>query len=187
MFIQTEDTPNPAALKFLPGRAVLESGVADFTNREAAQPSPLARLLFEIDGVEGVFLGSDFVTVTKSADKNWQVLKPMVLGAIMDHFTSGAPVMETGADNAGGEEFNDDGVDGEVISQIKELIETRVRPSVAQDGGDIVYRGFKNGTVYLNLRGSCAGCPSSTATLKMGIENMLKHYVPEVQNVEAMA
>ena len=187
MFIQTEDTPNPAALKFLPGRAVLDSGVADFTNRTAAEPSPLARLLFEIDGVEGVFLGSDFVTVTKSGDKAWQVLKPMVLGAIMDHFTSGAPVMETGAANADDEEFSDEGVDGEIISQIKELIETRVRPSVAQDGGDIVYRGFKNGTVYLNLRGSCAGCPSSTATLKIGIENMLKHYVPEVQNVEAMA
>lgn len=187
MFIQTEDTPNPAALKFLPGRSVLESGVADFTNRGAAEPSPLARLLFEIDGVEGVFLGSDFITVTKSADKNWQVLKPMVLGAIMDHFTSGAPVMDAGADaEVDDAEFNDEGVDGEVISQIKELIETRVRPAVAQDGGDIVYRGFKNGTVYLNLRGSCAGCPSSTATLKMGIENMLKHYVPEVQAVEAM-
>jgi Fe-S cluster biogenesis protein NfuA len=191
MFIQTEDTPNPAALKFLPGRAVLDSGVADFTNRAAAETSPLARLLFEIDGVEGVFLGSDFVTVTKSTDKNWQVLKPMVLGAVMDHFTSGAPVMDAGtattatADDEA--EFNDEGVDGEIIAQIKELIETRVRPAVAQDGGDIVYRGFKNGTVYLNMRGSCSGCPSSTATLKMGIENMLKHYVPEVQNVEAMA
>ena len=191
MFIQTEDTPNPAALKFLPGRAVLFSGVADFPNRTAAEASPLGRLLFEIDGVEGVFLGSDFVTVTKSADKNWQVLKPMVLGALMDHFTSGAPIMDTNAGVAAAtdeeEEFSDEGVDGEVISQIKELIETRVRPSVAQDGGDIVYRGFKAGTVYLTLRGSCAGCPSSTATLKMGIENMLKHYVPEVQNVQAMA
>ena len=143
--------------------------------------------MFEIDGVEGVFLGSDFVTVTKSADKSWQVLKPMVLGAIMDHFTSGAPVMEAGTGAAAGdEEFSDEGADGEVISQIKELIDTRVRPAVAQDGGDIVYRGFRAGTVYLTLRGSCAGCPSSTATLKMGIENMLKHYVPEVQNVEAM-
>ena len=187
MFIQTEDTPNPAALKFLPGKAVLESGVADFTSRDAAQRSPLARLLFEIDGVAGVFLGSDFVTVTKTGDKTWQVLKPMVLGAVMDHYTSGAPIMESGEAAAEDEEFRDEGADGEVIAQIKELIDTRVRPAVAQDGGDIIYKGFKNGTVYLNLRGSCAGCPSSTATLKMGIENMLKHYVPEVLQVEAMA
>ena len=185
MFIQTEDTPNPAALKFLPGRAVLESGVADFTTHESAQRSPLARLLFEIDGVAGVFLGSDFVTVTKSGDKSWQVLKPMVLGAVMDHFTSGAAVME--GDASADEEFAGEGVTSEMVSQIKELIETRVRPAVAQDGGDIVYKGFKNGTVYLNLRGSCAGCPSSSATLKMGIENMLKHYVPEVLQVEAVA
>jgi Fe-S cluster biogenesis protein NfuA len=191
MFIQTEETPNPAALKFLPGRPVLESGVADFTSRDAAARSPLARLLFEIDGVAGVFLGSDFVTVSKTGEKNWQVLKPMVLGAIMDHFTANAPVMDAGADGAtdlgaDDQEFNDDDVDGEIIEQIKELIETRVRPAVAQDGGDIVYKGFKNGTVYLNLRGSCAGCPSSSATLKMGIENMLKHYVPEVLQVEAV-
>ena len=187
MFIQTEETPNPAAVKFLPGRPVLEAGVADFTSREAAARSPLARLLFEIDGVAGVFLGSDFVTVTKTAEKNWQVLKPMVLGAVMDHFTANAPVMEEGEAARDEEEFNDEGVDAEVISQIKELIDTRVRPAVAQDGGDIVYKGFKSGTVYLNLRGSCAGCPSSTATLKMGIENMLKHYVPEVLQVEAVA
>ena len=189
MFIQTEDTPNPAALKFLPGKAVLGSGVADFTSRDAAQRSPLARLLFEIDGVAGVFLGSDFVTVTKAGDKTWQVLKPMVLGAVMDHFTSGAPVMETAEDESSDNdaEFNDDSVDGELVSQIKELIDTRVRPAVAQDGGDIIYKGFKNGTVYLNMRGSCAGCPSSTATLKMGIENMLRHYVPEVLQVEAVA
>ncbi len=187
MFIQTEETPNPAALKFLPGRPVLETGVADFTTRESAARSPLARLLFEIDGVAGVFLGSDFVTVTKTGEKNWQVLKPMVLGAIMDHFTANVPVMEAGEDaGADDREFNDDDVDGEIIEQIKELIETRVRPAVAQDGGDIVYKGFKNGTVYLNLRGSCAGCPSSSATLKMGIENMLKHYVPEVLQVEAV-
>ncbi len=187
MFIQTEETPNPAALKFLPGRPVLETGVADFTTREGAARSPLARLLFEIDGVAGVFLGSDFVTVTKTNEKNWQVLKPMVLGAIMDHFTANVPVMEAGEEaGTDDEEFNDDNVDGEIIAQIKELIETRVRPAVAQDGGDIVYKGFKNGTVYLNLRGSCAGCPSSSATLKMGIENMLKHYVPEVLQVEAV-
>jgi len=187
MFIQTEETPNPAALKFLPGKAVLASGVADFTSHDAAQRSPLARLLFEIDGVAGVFLGSDFVTVTKAGDKSWQVLKPMVLGAVMDHFTSGAPIMETAEDTSDDDEINDESVDGEIISQIKELIDTRVRPSVAQDGGDIIYKGFKNGTVYLSLRGSCAGCPSSTATLKMGIENMLRHYVPEVQQVEAIA
>lgn len=186
MFIQTEDTPNPAALKFLPGRAVLETGVADFTTRDAAQRSPLARLLFEIDGVAGVFLGSDFVTVIKTEDKSWQVLKPMVLGAVMDHFTSGAPVLE-GEAEAESEEFSDEGADENVISQIKEMIDTRVRPAVAQDGGDIIYKGFKNGTVYLSLRGSCAGCPSSTATLKMGIENMLRHYVPEVLQVEAIA
>jgi Fe-S cluster biogenesis protein NfuA len=190
MFIQTEETPNPAALKFLPGKAVLDSGVADFTSRDAAQRSPLARLLFEIDGVAGVFLGGDFVTVTKTAEKSWQVLKPMVLGAVMDHFTSGAPVMESAEaadEDEINDEINDEGVDGEIILQIKELIDTRVRPAVAQDGGDIIYKGFKNGTVYLNLRGSCAGCPSSTATLKMGIENMLRHYVPEVQQVEAVA
>jgi Fe-S cluster biogenesis protein NfuA len=188
MFIQTEETPNPAALKFLPGRLVLVGGPADFTSRDAAERSPLARLLFEIDGVVGVFLGTDFVTVTKSADKSWQVLKPMVLGAVMDHFTSGAPVMEEDAGAAAEEdEFSDQGPDSEIVSQIKELIDTRVRPAVAQDGGDIIYKGFKNGTVYLNLRGSCAGCPSSSATLKMGIENMLRHYVPEVLQVEAIA
>ena len=184
MFIQTEETPNPAALKFLPGRDVLAAGVADFPSRDEAARSPLARLLFEIDGVQGVFLGSDFITVTKAGDKRWQVLKPMVLGAVMDHFTAGAPVMEE-AEGAAATE--DAGEDSEVVSQIKELIETRVRPGVAQDGGDIVYRGFKNGTVYLQMRGSCAGCPSSTATLKMGIENILRHYVPEVQQVEAIS
>jgi Fe-S cluster biogenesis protein NfuA len=188
MFIQTEDTPNPAALKFLPGRAVLEFGVADFTGRDAAVRSPLARLLFEIDGVAGVFLGSDFITVTKSDEKSWQALKPLVLGAVMDHFTSGADIMDSaGGSDAVDDEFHDDDVDDDVISQIKELIETRVRPAVAQDGGDIIYKGFKSGTVYLQLRGSCAGCPSSTATLKMGIENMLRHYVPEVVQVEAVA
>ena len=186
MFIQTEETPNPAALKFLPGRAVLESGVADFATRESAQRSPLARVLFEIDGVEGVFLATDFITVTKAGDKSWQVLKPMALGAIMDHFTSGAAIIESESEAAAEDDEFTDATDPEIVSQIKELIDTRVRPAVAQDGGDIIYKGFKNGTVYLRLRGSCAGCPSSTATLKMGIENMLKHYVPEVLQVEAM-
>jgi Fe-S cluster biogenesis protein NfuA len=188
MFIQTEETPNPATLKFLPGRAVMTSGVADFTSPEAAARSPLAAALFAIDGVTSVFFGGDFVTVTKSAAKSWQTLKPMILGAIMDHFTSGAPLLTEGAagqDGDGGEV--NEGIGAEVVAQIKELIETRVRPAVAQDGGDIIYKGFKNGTVYLNMRGSCAGCPSSTATLKMGIENMLRHYVPEVLQVEAVA
>ena len=184
MFIQTEETPNPAALKFLPGREVLTHGVADFTSRDEAARSPLARLLFEIDGVNGVFLASDFITVSKANDKGWQTLKPMVLGAIMDHFTSGAAVVDS--DEADADESNDEGTE-EIVTQIKELIETRVRPAVAQDGGDIIYKGFKSGTVYLQLRGSCAGCPSSTATLKMGIENMIKHYVPEVTQVEAVA
>lgn len=188
MFIQTEETPNPATLKFLPGRAVMGAGVADFTSPEAAGRSPLATALFAIDGVTSVFFGADFITVTKRAEKSWQTLKPMILGAIMDHFTSGAAVLadgEAGDDGQAGEV--NEGIGAEVVAQIKELIETRVRPAVAQDGGDIIYKGFKNGTVYLNMRGSCAGCPSSTATLKMGIENMLRHYIPEVLQVEAVA
>ena len=187
MFIQTEPTPNPATLKFLPGRPVMDSGVADFTAAEEAQKSPLARRIFELDGVTAVFFGADFVTVTKVDDMDWQVIKPLLLGAIMDYYTSGQPLL---LDGAGGgddhETFEDEGVDPEVISQIKELIETRVRPAVAKDGGDIIYKGFKDGTVYLHMRGSCAGCPSSTMTLKSGIENMLRHYVPEVTQVEAV-
>ena len=185
MFIQTEETPNPATLKFLPGRDVTGSGVADFTSVDSAERSPLAKSLFALDGVKGVFLGSDFITVTKSDERSWQTLKPMILGAVMDHFTSGQSTVGAGGDDET-EEFNDDGIDPEIISQIKELIDTRVRPAVAQDGGDIIYKGFKSGTVYLHMRGSCSGCPSSTATLKMGIENMLKHYVPEVLQVEAI-
>jgi Fe-S cluster biogenesis protein NfuA len=185
MFIQTEETPNPATLKFLPGRDVMPAGVADFTSAdEAATRSPLALILFGIQGVKGVFLGLDFITVTKSDEKSWATLKPMILGAIMDHYTSGHPVI-AGGPSVDEEEFND-GLAPEVVSQIKELIDTRVRPAVAQDGGDIIYKGFKEGTVYLHMRGSCSGCPSSTATLKMGIENMLRHYVPEVQQVEAI-
>jgi Fe-S cluster biogenesis protein NfuA len=186
MFIQTEETPNPATLKFLPGRDVMAAGVADFTSYEAAERSPLAKSLFGLDGVKGVFLGSDFITVTKSDEKSWQTLKPMILGAVMDHFTSGQPAVGGTAADDDTEEFNDDGIDPEIISQIKELLDTRVRPAVAQDGGDIIYKGFKSGTVYLHMRGSCSGCPSSTATLKMGIENMLRHYVPEVLQVEAI-
>lgn len=179
MYIQTEQTPNPATQKFLPGRAVLEQGTADFPNVESAAKSPLARRLFEVEGVAGVFLGSDFVTVTKVPEKDWMVLKPLVLHALMDHFVSGAPVVEESAEtpSPAGEE------DSEIVAQIKELLETRVRPAVAADGGDITFEGFENGVVYLNMRGSCAGCPSSTMTLKAGIENMLRHYIPEVTEV----
>jgi Fe-S cluster biogenesis protein NfuA len=181
MFIQTEQTPNPATLKFLPGRIVMESGTANFTSAEEAQRSPLASRIFGVDGVTGVFLGSDFVTVTKDTDQEWHILKPAILGVIMEHFTSGRPVIEAGSDAAAEGEAEDD----EVVAQIKELIETRVRPAVAQDGGDIIFRGFEDGIVYLHMQGACSGCPSSTATLKAGIENMLRHYVPEVIEVRA--
>jgi NFU1 iron-sulfur cluster scaffold homolog, mitochondrial len=188
MFIQTESTPNPASLKFLPGRDVLGAGTADFPTRESAAKSPLALALFDIDGVSGVFFGSDFVTVSKSSGE-WPQLKPMILGAIMEHFTRGIPVMEGegGKPSSLGEVY--DAADEEIVVQIKDLLDTRVRPAVAQDGGDIIFRGFesKSGTVFLNLRGSCAGCPSSTATLKNGIENMLRHYIPEVNAVEAVS
>jgi Fe-S cluster biogenesis protein NfuA len=187
MFIQTESTPNPATLKFLPGRSVLAEGAADFPTRAAAAKSPLARRLFEIEGVAGVMFGPDFITVTKTG-VDWPELKPVILGAIMEHFTQGLPVIEGEAQSAPPREEYDP-EDQEIVDQIKELLETRVRPAVAQDGGDIIFRGFeaKSGTVFLNLRGSCAGCPSSTATLKNGIENMLRHYVPEVNTVEAVA
>jgi Fe-S cluster biogenesis protein NfuA len=179
MFIQTEATPNPATLKFLPGRTVLESGTIELRDRDEAAKSPLAERLFGIPGVGGVFFGSDFITVTKN-DGEWQQLKPMILGAIMDHFTSGQPVLAEGAVGGDGEV---DDEDDEITAQIKELIETRVRPAVAQDGGDIVFRGFEDGIVYLHMQGSCSGCPSSTATLRHGIENMLRYYVPEVVEV----
>jgi Fe-S cluster biogenesis protein NfuA len=182
MFIQTEPTPNPATLKFLPGETVLSSGTADFPNAEAAGRSPLARALFDIDGVKGVFLGSDFVTVTKDDTLDWQVMKPLVLGAIMEHLTARRPILLDGeGDEAADEVFAAE--DGEIVAQIKELLDTRVRPAVAMDGGDIVFRGFEEGVVYLHMQGACSGCPSSTATLKMGIENMLRHYIPEVQAV----
>jgi len=183
MFIQTESTPNPATLKFLPGREVMgESAVADFANREAAQRSPLARALFELPQVGRVFFGADFISVTKT-EGEWAHLKPAILGAIMEHFTRALPLIEHPA-----EEEGESGEDSEVVAQIKELIETRVRPAVAQDGGDIVFRGFDagSGVVFLHLRGSCAGCPSSSLTLRNGIETMLRHYVPEVSAVEAV-
>ena len=189
MFIQTEATPNPATLKFLPGKEVLAAGTADFRDAEsAAAASPLAGKLFSIPGVTGVFFGYDFVTVTKEDGPDWQHLKPAILGAIMEHFMSGAPVMASGgqaaadrADEVG--EFYDK-ADQEIVVTIKELLETRVRPAVAQDGGDITFRGYENGTVFLHMKGACAGCPSSTATLKHGIQNLLRHFVPEVQQVE---
>lgn len=180
MFIQTEQTPNPSTLKFLPGRVVMEKGTMDFASPDAAVPSPLAKRLFAIEGVERVFFGSDFVTVTKEANLDWQILKPSILGGIMEHYTSGEPVVSESGEAVAAAEDDDD-----VVAQIKELLDTRVRPAVAQDGGDIVFQDFRDGVVYLHMQGSCSGCPSSTATLKMGIENLLKHYVPEVVEVQA--
>ena len=182
MFIQTETTPNPASLKFLPGRIILGDGTAEFRDPSEADASPLAVRLFAVPGVAGVFLGGDFITVTKG-DVEWQHLKPAVLGAIMEHFLSGMPVLNQEPETAGQEEFFAD-EDAETVATIKELIETRVRPAVAQDGGDITFQGFRDGVVFLNMRGSCAGCPSSTATLKHGIENLLRHFVPEVREIQ---
>jgi Fe-S cluster biogenesis protein NfuA len=183
MFIQTEATPNPATLKFIPGKPVLPGATRDFRSAGDAEDSPLAAKLFAIKGVSGVFLGHDFVTVSRSG-MEWQQLKPAVLGAIMDHYLSGAPVMEDDADHVpeGDEEFFEP-EHGETVKTIKNLLDTRVRPAVAQDGGDITFKGFKEGVVYLNMKGSCAGCPSSTATLKHGIENLLRHFVPDVAEV----
>ncbi|MFT8244959.1 NifU family protein [Roseomonas sp. BN140053] len=183
MFIETEPTPNPATLKFLPGQDVMGSrGTADFSDAAAAMRSPLAERIFQLDGVSRVFLGADFVTVTKSEDVEWQSLKPMVLGAIMEHALAGRPVLaEDAAEEA---EEDTDPADAEVVAQIKDLLDTRVRPAVAGDGGDIVFRGFRDGVVRLHMQGACSGCPSSRATLKHGVETMLRHYVPEVVSVE---
>lgn len=186
MFIQTESTPNPATLKFLPGQTVLETGTADFLSAEAAATSPLARRIFAVDGVTGVFLGMDFVTVTKAEGIAWDHVKPAILGAVMEHFQSGAPALE-GAGAGGDGHAAHDGPDAEIVSQIKQLLDTRVRPAVAQDGGDITFHGFDRGIVYLHMQGACAGCPSSTLTLKMGIENLLRHYIPEVVEVRPVA
>ena len=177
MFIQTEATPNPATLKFIPGVDVMGSGTANFESADKAGRSPLAAALFEVEGISGVFLGSDFITVTSTGDKEWDLLKPQVLGTIMDHFSSDKPVIAQ--EEAAGDDTDDDGI----VMQIKELLETRVRPAVAQDGGDIIFHGFEDGIVYLHMQGSCAGCPSASATLKHGIENMLKYYIPEVMEV----
>ena len=184
MFIQTESTPNPATLKFLPGQTVLDAGTADFPSAEAAGKSPLARRIFGAGPVTGVFFGTDFVTVTKAEGADWTHVKPGILGAIMEHFQSGAAVMEG---KAAGGHAEHTGEDGDIVRQIKELLDTRVRPAVAQDGGDITFHGFDRGVVYLHMQGACAGCPSSTLTLKMGIENLLRHYIPEVTEVRPVA
>ncbi len=187
MFIQTEVTPNPATLKFLPGKVVLPEGTCDFRSASDANVSPLAEKLFAIPGVEAVFFGHDFVTITKD-DSDWEHIKPAILGAIMEQFMSGEPVMRTAAtpqhEGADGEFFDE--ADEETVTTIKDLIETRVRPAVAQDGGDITFKGYKEGVVYLSMRGACSGCPSSTATLQHGIQNLLRHFVPEVEEVRAV-
>ncbi|MDO6726165.1 NifU family protein [Cognatishimia sp. 1_MG-2023] len=182
MFIQTESTPNPATLKFLPGQTVLSAGTADFPNVESAVASPLAERIFTISGVTGVFLGHDFVTVTKGESTEWDHVKPSILGVIMEHFQSGQPVLAADSVAPSGH-ADHSGEDSEIVDQIKELLDTRVRPAVAQDGGDITFHGFERGVVYLYMQGACAGCPSSTVTLKMGIENLLRHYIPEVTEV----
>jgi Fe-S cluster biogenesis protein NfuA len=185
MFIQTEATPNPASMKFLPGRTVLEQGTMDMRDAESAAQSPLAAKLFSIPNVAGVFFGQDFIAVTKS-EGDWNHLKPAILGAVMEHYLSGEPIVREGADitaSSGGDgEFFDE-KDASMVATIKELIETRVRPAVASDGGDITFKGYRDGVVFLNMRGACAGCPSSTATLKNGIENLLRHFVPDVTEV----
>ncbi|MGE0767352.1 MAG: NifU family protein [Hyphomicrobiaceae bacterium] len=185
MFIQTEATPNPSTVKFIPGKAVLGEGTVDFRDVADAAGSPLAQRLFAIDGVAGVFLGSDFISVTKG-DMEWQHLKPAVLGAIMEHFMSGAPVVngEHGEDDEATEDFAPE--DADTVATIKDLLDTRVRPAVANDGGDIVFHGFREGVVYLHMRGACSGCPSSTATLQGGIERLLQHFCPEVVEVRAV-
>ncbi|MGE3624627.1 MAG: NifU family protein [Bdellovibrionales bacterium] len=183
MFIQTEETPNPATMKFLPGREILTHGTLEVASPADAAHSPLAEALFAIEGVKGVFLGQDFITVTKATDKNWPALKPAVLAAIMDHFTNNRPaVLDTHSTAAPAPDADE----SEIVKQIRGILDAKVRPAVAQDGGDITFQSFEDGIVFLNLKGSCAGCPSSTATLKAGIENMLKHYIPEVKEVRQM-
>ncbi|MFC0204324.1 NifU family protein [Novosphingobium soli] len=190
MYIETEATPNPATLKFLPGRRVMAAGTREFTSPEDAVASPLAEALFDLGDVTGVFLGSDFVSVTAAPGVEWATLRPQVVSILLDHFVSEAPLF-IGGDASGiavpaeDEDYGDDPADADIVEQIKDLIESRVRPAVANDGGDIIYRGFREGVVYLSMQGACSGCPSSTATLKHGIESLLKHYVPEVSEVRA--
>lgn len=186
MFIQTEPTPNPLTLKFVPGRVVMKEGTAFFQSISECVDSPLAKRLFSIEGVSGVFFGSDFITITQEENFDWQILKPMILGAIMDHYNSGEEVLvQSKSDSKKGDSVlpESEQEDSEIVKQIKELLDSRVRPAVAMDGGDIVFQGFEKGIVYLQMQGACSGCPSSTATLKTGIENMLKHYIPEVKEV----
>ncbi len=183
MFIQTETTPNPQTLKFLPGKVVMEEGTAFYQNVDEAGDSPFARRLFTVEGVEGVFFGSDFITITKNSEYDWQVIKPSLLGGIIDHFNSEDKTIEKSLSKESKDSLEKNQDDSEIVKQIKELLDTRVRPAVAMDGGDIIYNNFEDGVVYLKMQGACSGCPSSTATLKMGIENMLKHYIPEVQEV----
>ena len=182
MFIQTEATPNPATLKFIPGKPVLPNDTRDYRDPDTAEESPLAARLFQVSGVTGVFFGSDFVTITKD-DTDWQHLKPAILGVIMEHYLSGAPVIGEGASAASGDAEDFDEADVEIVDTIKDLLDTRVRPAVAQDGGDITFHGYRDGIVHLRMQGACAGCPSSTATLKHGIENLLRHFIPEVNEV----
>jgi Fe-S cluster biogenesis protein NfuA len=183
MFIQTEQTPNPQTLKFLPGRVVMKEGTAFYQNISEASNSPFAKRLFAVEEIEGVFFGSDFITITKAEESEWEVLKPIVLGVIMDHFNSNDPTIDSSSSVDRDESLKENNTDSDIVKQIKELLDTRVRPAVAMDGGDIVFKNFEDGIVYLHMQGACSGCPSSTATLKMGIENMLKHYVPEVTEV----
>jgi Fe-S cluster biogenesis protein NfuA len=183
MFIQTEPTPNPATLKFIPGKTVLGDGTVDFRDKSEATTSPLAQRLFGVDGVTGVFLGSDFISVTKNEGDEWQHIKPAILGAIMEHYMSGAPAIDAGETTADDIHGDYDAKDEDTVKTIKELLDTRVRPAVANDGGDIVFQGFKDGVVFLHMRGACSGCPSSTGTLRHGIENLLKHFCPDVQEV----
>jgi Fe-S cluster biogenesis protein NfuA len=190
MLIRTEQTPNPATRKFLPGQSVMEAGTRDFADAESAQGSPLAKALFDSGMVEGVFFGRDFISVTAAPGVSWNDLEPLVLETLLDHFVSGAPLFAPGSAAgihiAADSDFAEDPADSDIIDQIKELIETRVRPAVAQDGGDIVYKGYRDGHLYLSMHGACSGCPSSTVTLKRGIESLIRHYVPEVETVEAV-
>jgi len=190
MFIETETTPNPATLKFLPGQEVMPSGTREFTSPEDAAASPLAQALFDLGDVTGVFFGQSFVSVTAAPGVEWSELKPLVVSVMLDHFVSQAPLFASGDADAIGvagddEDFGDDPADADIVAQIRDLIDTRVRPAVANDGGDIIYRGFREGVVFLTMQGACSGCPSSSATLKHGIESLLKHYVPEVSEVRA--
>ena len=185
MFIQTEETPNPATLKFLPGQTVLGAGTANFSEGDNIESSPIAKKLFDVEGVVGVFLGSDFITITKKEDFLWEHIKPALLGTIMDFLQSGEEILSKDTEESTHETH--EGPDSEIVKKITDLLDTRVRPAVAQDGGDITFQSFQEGIVYLHMQGACAGCPSSTMTLKMGIENLLKHYIPEVTEVRPVA